>query len=387
MRACPIPSSCVLEWIRFFPRFHSGPIRYRLWAAEASGGRFLAVGNPARGILRGPDGLTERHPLTHHEILRLVEPFTRRGRHVDLSATDRIERRLVFKPVVHGSEMPAFAGACEILQLENPRSEVYRLIRTLTLRVGNGEVDNGRPRIRETCWTASRLFRRSASFSWSAIFPLPTATGWSRPTTPAGDGPQPMRMVLTSAEARLENLTLALKAETGKGYPAEFELSSQPDDPPLDLPDDLLATLGWNWKVLRRRGTGWTGDLRVPRNEPDRSRRIEIALERTVAHLARTLSEPPRRFHERLVRERWTVVLRRMTPLLLSVALIAGGFGLMFVDIPQGSLMQMLILNSPPLLLVVVFGMRELPRFEIPPLPRPSNAPSWFSLREGQPAD
>jgi hypothetical protein len=46
--------------------------------------------------------------------------------------------------------------------------------------------------------------------------------------------------------------------------------------------------------------------------------------------------------------------------------------------------MQMLILNSPPLLLVLVFGMRELPRFEIPPLPRPSNAPSWFPLRDGR---
>ena len=59
--------------------------------------------------------MTEQHPLTHHEILRLIEPFTRRGRHVDLSATDRIERRIVFKPVVHGGEMPACAGACEIL--------------------------------------------------------------------------------------------------------------------------------------------------------------------------------------------------------------------------------------------------------------------------------
>jgi len=74
-------------------------------------------------------------------------------------------------------------------------------------------------------------------------------------------------------------------------------------------------------------------------------------------------------------------VVAAHTPLLLSVALIAGGFGLMFVDIPQGSLMQMLILNSPPLLLVGVFGMRELPRFEIPPLPRPSDAPSWLKAR------
>ncbi len=328
--------------------------------------------------------MTEQHPLTHHEILRLIEPFTRRGRHVDLSATDRIERRIVFKPVVHGGEMPACAGACEILQLENPRSEVYRLIRTLTLSSGaTAKLITEGPNPGDLL---DRIETVPPQRQFQLVGDIPIAHSYrlEPANDPAGDGPQPMRMVLTSAEARLENLTLALKAETGKGYPAEFELSSQPDDPPLDLPEDLLATLGWDWKVLRRRGTSWTSNLRVPRNEPDRSRRIETALERTVAHLARTLSEPPRRFHERLVRERWTVVLRRMTPLLLSVALIAGGFGLMFVDIPQGSLMQMLILNSPPLLLVGVFGMRELPRFEIPPLPRPSDAPSWLKAPDSR---
>ena len=327
--------------------------------------------------------MTERPPLTHHEILGLVEPFTRRGRHVDLSASNRIERRLVFKPIMHTSETSACNGVSEILQLENPRSEVYRLIRTLTLKGATARLitDGQNPGdllARIETVPPQRQFQLVADNPIARSYRLEPAADM-----PA-DGAQPMRMVLTSAEARLENLTLALQAETGKGYPAEIELSPQPDDPPLDLPDDLLATLGWDWKVLRRRGKGWTGALRVPRREPDRSRRIEIALERTVAHLARTLAEPPRRFHERLVRERWTVVLRRMTPLLLSVALIAGGFGLMFVDIPQGSLMQMMILNSPPLLLVLVFGMRELPRFEIPPLPRPSNAPSWFSLRDGR---
>ena len=279
----------------------------------------------------GPDSLAARRPLTHHEILRLIEPFTRRGRHVDLSASNRIERRLVFQPIMHGSETPAYADACEILQLESPRPEVYRLIRTVTL--GNGAAaklltDGQNPgellaRI-ETIPPQSQ-FQLVADIPIALSYRLAPPTDMPTADFP-GDGAKPMPMVLTSAEARLNGLTLTLKAETGKGYPAEIELLPQPDTP-LDLPDDLLATLGWDWKVLRRRGTGWTADLRVPRNEPDRSRRIEIALERTVAHLARTLAEPPRRFHERLVRARWTVVFRRMTPLLLSVALIAGGLG------------------------------------------------------------
>ena len=36
-------------------------------------------------------------PLTHHDILALAEPFARRGRRVDLAASDRIARRVVFQ--------------------------------------------------------------------------------------------------------------------------------------------------------------------------------------------------------------------------------------------------------------------------------------------------
>ncbi len=188
---------------------------------------------------------------------------------------------------------------------------------------------------------------------------------------------RPTLLVLTSAEARLKNLTLVLKAETGKGYPAEIELLPGPGGH-LDLPDDLLATLGWNWRVLRRRGAGWITTLRVPRREPDRSRHIEMMLERTVSHLERTLAEPPNRFHERLVRDRWLVVFRRTIPLLSCLLLIAGTAALTRANIPPDSMILMMIFNFPPILMLILFGMRELPRFEIPPLPRPSTSPSWL---------
>jgi len=86
-----------------------------------------------------------------------------------------------------------------------------------------------------------------------------------------------MQLVLTSAEALLKGQTVVLKAETGTGYPAEIELlpDSALDGPP-DLPDDVLATLGWDWKVLRWSDHRWTSTMRVPRREPHRSRRIEI---------------------------------------------------------------------------------------------------------------
>ena len=350
-----------------------------------------ASGSPIASLVErrsgnGPWGGTARPPLTHHEILGLIEPFTRRGRHVDLTASNRLERRLVFKPIVHGDETPACAGAREILQLENPRPEFYRLVRRVTLGGGatatlttDGK-DPGELLARIETVPPERHFQVVADIPIARSYRLEAASG--KP----GDGAQPLPMALTSAEARIDRLIFSVKADTGTGYPAEIVLTPQPDAPPDvldDLPEDLLATLGWDWSVLRRRTTGWTGTLRAPRREPRRSRRIEIALEQVVPHLARTLAEPPRRFHERLARERWIVVLRRTMPLWVSVLLIAAAGGMTFVDLPQDSLIRMMILNLPPVMLVMVFSMREIPRFEIPPLPRPSEAPSWFPSADG----
>jgi hypothetical protein len=313
-------------------------------------------------------------PLTHHEILRVIEPFIRRGRHVDLPASNRIERRLVFKPVLH-EETSACAGALEILQLENPQPKVYTLTRTVTLESGASAklVTDGENL--EHLLARIETIPPQRHFHWVGDIPVARSYRLKPAAGGSGDGKPPL-LILTSAEARLHGLALTLKADAVKGYPAEIELSPQPDAP-LDLPEDLLATLGWDWRVLRRRGAGWTTSLRAPGREPDRSRRIERALERTVKHLDLTLAEPPRRFHERLVLARWAVVFRRMIPLLTSAVLLAGGLALTFAGVPEESPFRMLLFNFPPLLLIAMFSMRELPRFEFPPLPRPSRASSW----------
>jgi hypothetical protein len=323
-----------------------------------------------RNALWRQDPVKAVHPLTHHEILRLIEPLTRRGRQVDLAATNRLERSIVFKPKLIAAE--AGIGAYEILRLENPRADNFRLIRTLTLpgaaeaRLSSEGSHPGELLARIEAIAPQRQFQLVAGCLIARNYRL----------EPGRDG-RAMLLVLNSAEARLEGLTLALQAETGKGYPADIELLPQADCS-IDLPDDLLATLGWDWRVLRRRGAGWTGSLRLPRSEPARSRRIERELERAVAHLAQTLAEPPRRFHERLVGARWGVVFRRTIPVLSCLGLIAATAALTLVDIPQDSMLLMMIFNFPPLLMLMLFGMRELPRFEIPPLPRPSTAASWL---------
>ena len=64
-------------------------------------------------------------PLTHHDILALAEPFARRGRRVDLAASDRIARRVVFQELQRGALR-------EVLQLDDLGTGTRQLTRTLT---------------------------------------------------------------------------------------------------------------------------------------------------------------------------------------------------------------------------------------------------------------
>ena len=50
-------------------------------------------------------------PLTHHEILGWIAPFTRQGRQLDLAASDRLERRLRFKTIEHPGRRTGLAGS------------------------------------------------------------------------------------------------------------------------------------------------------------------------------------------------------------------------------------------------------------------------------------
>ena len=71
-------------------------------------------------------------PLTHHDILALVEPYSRAGRQLDLAASDRIARRLLFKPVDHAATESGTPALRESLQLESLGTGTCRLTRTLS---------------------------------------------------------------------------------------------------------------------------------------------------------------------------------------------------------------------------------------------------------------
>lgn len=314
------------------------------------------------------------HPLTHHDILGLVEPFTRRGRHVDLAASNRMERRLVFKPVVHGGDGPSLLTLRETLQLDSPGPDSFVLTRTVRLDCGlqaslqatgahPGELLAGMEAI-----PPQSQFRSGTGFVTAHSHRLEANAGGAPGSAAA--------LRLTQAEAHVEGLTLVMKVPAVHGYPADLTLHAAPAGS-IELPQDMLAVLGWDWARLDRAGEGWTSTLGLHGKEPERSRRAERQLEKTVLHLARTLAQPPAQFHARFTAARWAVALRHAIPLLTVVGLVGGALAVPRLGIQQDSAFRMLMFNGPPLLLALGVCMKEMPRFEIPRWPRASRAASW----------
>lgn len=263
-------------------------------------------------------------PLTHHEILRLCEPFARAGWRVDLAASDRPARRLCFVPV----PLPA--------QAEHPA-----LLQTLVLEAGRGwhllqrrlampgsslqalaQAEGADPAALLQALQAlppARQWQHSAGH-WLALqhrLELPTAR-----TEPAPPPP----WLLSGASVQLAGLALQWQVPRTPGMPAELLLQAAPGAaaPPAELPQDLLAVLGLPYSRLTRSSTGWRG-----------------------------------------------------VPLLGCLLLIAASLAVPLLELGPGSVWRMLIFNAPPLLLLWLFTLRELPRIELPPLPRPLPANAW----------
>jgi hypothetical protein len=335
-------------------------------------------------------------PLTHHDILGLAEPFARRGLRLDLPASDRGERRIAFAAVDHPGVGPEGNDLSARLLLENPHPGRYRLTRTLALpgRAPERSVDPSK----DSLQASLQVDGDSPSSVLEAVSAVPLAVQFMavpgctvalehhivlRADRAAGSDLTPL-LTLTHATAQIAGLTLKVRVPAVTGVPAEVTLTAATGDR-IELPDDLLAVLGWPWSRLQRVERGWTGVLRLSGKDEvrhgvattTRSRDALVRLQTTAEHLSRTLAEPPRRFHERWAARRWGVTLRRATPALGSVALLLGAAAVPRIDLAEDSVLRMLIFHAPPLLLVALFCMREMPRIEIPPLPRASTAPQW----------
>ncbi|HNW61451.1 MAG TPA: hypothetical protein PKJ32_00510 [Piscinibacter sp.] len=311
------------------------------------------------------------HPLSHHEILGLAAPFARRGLHVDLAASQRLERRLVFK------EVPGPDGLREGLRLENPAEGRYLLTRTLMRPDGlqvELQTSGADPAV-----LLARLDTVPPASQWHTGPGFVLAVGMRvEPQGNVASADAPLRTLATRLELHCDALVLRLQVPATPGIPADLEVEA-PQGDVHELPEDLLAVLGQGWSSLWRVGPGWRGSFRLPRREPARSEHARRQMERAGAHLAATLAEPPAQFHARLATARWKVAARRCVPLLGVAALIGASLAVPSFEIAKNSVFRMLIFNAPPLLLALGLCLQELPRFELPRRPRPSTALSWRS--------
>lgn len=327
-------------------------------------------------LLTGSSGLdTPAHPLTHHEIIGLVRPFAERDRHVDLEASDRIARKLVFKPVVRDDAAPGGVTATETLKLENPKPGLYKLTRLLALDGGLSatlEAEGGDP-----AELLTRIEQVPPRQQFQSIDGAIVARSYRlrRDDASSNAAADATLTELTRGETEIAGFNVVLHAAQVKGYPAEIEI--MPKRAEASLPEDLLAVIGWSWSPLRKRKGGWIGKLKVRGHEPELSRRTETKLEATVSHLARTLTRPPAAFHQSLLKARWGVTFRRSLPLLFFGGVIVGAACLTLVDIPQDSILNLILMGAPPLLMFGAFGMRDTPSLEIPPFPRMLQPAAW----------
>jgi len=324
-------------------------------------------------------------PLTHHEIVRLVEPFARQGRRVDLGAIDRAARRIVFMPrelPVAPAGGPADDAAWrEKLELDCRSEGLFVLLRTV---VGPGGVSAG---LKASGPEPGELLARIDAVAPAQHFS--GGAGWwvarSYDTSLPGDaaakhaaGAPPL--VLERAQVQVDGLTLGLTMMLPGLRNVAADLSLKPVAGPMpDFPEDLLAVLGWDWARLIRGQDGWTSKLRLRGAVLRRSRTAEAAVDQAAAHLARVVSEPPSRFHDRHRLARWGVVARRGIPTLTAGSMVVGALLLPRLTDASHSGLWLALHYVPIGLLAVSFSLQELPRFEIPPWPRRPRGSGWAS--------
>lgn len=306
-------------------------------------------------------------PLTHHKIIELVEPFSRQGLQLDLGASDRQQRRLRFRSI----ELAGDPALRETLQLDGSGTDWWQLTRTLAA------VDAaGAPQAQVVSSGTQPAALLAAVRSVDAGRCLRVEPGrivarsyWLAPSPQA-------ELVLTEGRAVVDGLHLRMSVPSTPGVAASLVLEPAPGDAP-ELPQDLLAVLGWTWAPLQRAGTEWKSRVRLRRRGRARTADAEAKLERAAEHLADTLAAPPGRFHDQHRRARWGVVLRRLLPTLTALSLLVTVALLPRLGLDRIEGAWTLLYHVPTLLLAGAFMLQEMPRFEIPPWPRRSPAPDW----------
>ena len=309
-------------------------------------------------------------PLTLHQILELVAPFSRAGLQVDLAASQRLARRLAFKPLQHAAAEGLHPALTDILWLDAGESGRFKLRRILTAPDGlDAQLDvEGQ----DLAALLARLRAVPLQRQWRQ------GPGWtmalSHQVTAAPDA-SAGGLQLNRAAVQLPGFRLRWTPPPVHSRLGDLKLA--PAGEAAALPEDLLAVLGYPWTRLQRQDGAWVAHLRQSGNGLAAFHQAEQRLLRTAQHLARTLAAPPALFHHRHRWARWRVTLRRAVPAALSLGLVGAAAAVPQLTLAPESVLRMLILNAPPLLLIGFFCLREVPRIEIPPLPRRLRQRAW----------
>jgi hypothetical protein len=320
-------------------------------------------------------------PLSHHQILERLGPFSRRGWAIDLAASDRAARRLAFRAREHAAAgtLPALTETWQLDVGED--GAPFTLSRTLAPAAGYAGATEagGAARVHAAAATLvaegddlDALIERVEACPRERQFITAGGTLAALALRLQADG----HLALRGAEARVAGLTLRLKASRVQGFPAEIELLRDEGDARM-LPEDLLAVLGRPWERLTAVRRGWVSAVALRGAEPRRSRDARERLATTLGHLARTLAEPPARFHERHRAARWRYALRGTLPLAVGVAMVALAFWVQGLGERYASYLALLANAAPPLLMGLFFLRREMPRVGLPRPPRRPGRDAW----------
>jgi hypothetical protein len=372
-------------------------------------------------------------PLTHHEIMSLMPPFTRGGWRVDLAASDRTARQIVLQPAAgrartadtadtaatlgagpdelaaapsrtpsqtssqtsaHANPAAPWPGPVqERLELACPRPGRFRLTRVLTpangpaARLQAQGTDAAALLAQVAAVPAARAFHAGPGWQMALDFEVDSSgnlhlqqgvAALPQPTPADAGGPAGDASQAATATAPLLTLTLRMPGSPRRG--ADLVLRPGGEHRPA-LPEDVLAVLGWNWARLVADRQGWTTRLRLPWRRTRRPAFGEAALQRAAQHLAGTLAAPPAQYHRRHRLARWGVFLRRGIPTFNALALIGTALAMtqLDLDVDRAPGLWVALYHVPTLLVALSFYAQELARFEFPPLPRALAAQAWGS--------
>lgn len=299
--------------------------------------------------------------LTHHQIVELIEPFVSRGYRFDMAGSDRRARRLLFRP----SSSTAAGGARHTLQLDCLAVQRLRVTRALSPDGDGGPV----ARLQVEGTQLETLLQRLQQVPAQRQFSIAAGCciAWQLVLMPEGG-----ELRTIGAVAQFAGVTMTMRAAAGGKGRAAIEV--QPGPARLKLPGDVFAVLGRQWSLSQPDGTAWRCDLRL---HGDAQTRFEDA----VQHLARTLAEPPLHFHQRHLRARWAVSVRRSLLLAAWLSLAVLVACAQWLSQARTSALPLLLGSLPLALLWWCYRADMAPRLQWPRLPR---APSWPSWQEPQ---